>query len=323
MKAAPIFLLGRADRAGKGEGRPSLGAERSENVVCWATTASGRVSYTMIELAPQGQRVANDLSARYGFSVDAVTHMMVAVLEGNGSMAQFNHPEFAGSGQWMSGGMIMLGDMFNNALKGRIDGLCHEIAGLLQREPGLLRTGSFQSQSQSGGSGQQQQGSGSMGFSSGSSLFVPDPAQNWWPKDLGAPAATGAQNNVRYAYFPQARRLAVDTMGDVWVYDTQDHQIGGFSQQQGFGGSILFQSQYGAVNLSALPVVSRNGAPVSTPPAQNPSAPPHSATQPSSEALPSGPDAVALLERLGDLRAKGVITEEEFQTKKAELLGRI
>jgi hypothetical protein len=38
-------------------------------------------------------------------------------------MAQFNHPEFAGSGQWMQGGMLMLGDMFNHALKGRVDAL--------------------------------------------------------------------------------------------------------------------------------------------------------------------------------------------------------
>jgi len=33
--------------------------------------------------------------------------MLFAVLAGNGSMAQFDHAEFAGSGQWMQGGMIM------------------------------------------------------------------------------------------------------------------------------------------------------------------------------------------------------------------------
>jgi hypothetical protein len=42
---------------------------------------------------------------------------------------------------------------------------------------------------------------------------------------------------------------------------TLDHQIGGFSQQQGSGGSILFTSQFGTVNLSSLPVVSQNGQP--------------------------------------------------------------
>ena len=64
-----------------------------------------------------------------------------------------------------------------------------------------------------------------------SSLFVPDPAAHWWPRDLGSPSATGNQNNVRYAYFANAHRLAVETNGQVWVYDTLDHQIGGFSQQ--------------------------------------------------------------------------------------------
>jgi hypothetical protein len=64
---------------------------------------------------------------------------------------------------------------------------------------------------------------------------------------------------VKYAYFARARRLAVDTGGEVWVYDTQDHQIGGFSQQQGGGSSITFTSQFGTVNLANLPVVSRGG----------------------------------------------------------------
>ena len=177
----------------------------------------------MQQLTHDGQKIVNDLAQRYGFSPDAVTHMLFAVLNGNGSMAQFNHPEFAGSGQWMQGGMLMLGDMFNHALKGRVDALCWEISGILANQPGLLRSGSFQSQSQSGG-GQQSQGAGvPMGESS---LFVPDRAAHWWPRDLGTPSATGSQNNVRYAYFANAHRLAVETNGQVWVYDTLDHQIG-------------------------------------------------------------------------------------------------
>jgi hypothetical protein len=66
---------------------------------------------------------------------------------------------------------------------------------------------------------------------------------------------------VKYAYFAIAHRLAVDTGGEVWVYDTLDHQIGGFSQQQGGGSSITFTSQYGTVNLAILPVISRGGQP--------------------------------------------------------------
>jgi len=83
----------------------------------------------MQQLTPEGHNIVCDLSMRYGFSTDAVTHMLFAVLNGNGTMAQFNHPEFAGSGQWMQGGMIMLGDMFNHGLKGSVDGICNELSG--------------------------------------------------------------------------------------------------------------------------------------------------------------------------------------------------
>ncbi len=36
-------------------------------------------------------------------------------------------------GQWSQGGMIMIGDMFNNALKYRVDALCSELSSLLQK----------------------------------------------------------------------------------------------------------------------------------------------------------------------------------------------
>jgi hypothetical protein len=208
----------------------------------------------MDQLSPKGRQLVNDLARRHGFSTDAVSEMLWAVRNGNGTMAQFGHPEFGGSGQWMKGGMIMLGDMFNHGLKSRVDALCNDLAATLADESGLLHGGSFQSQSQGGGGHQTQTAGGAPGESS---LFIPDPAATWWPAELGRPSATGAQNNVRYAYFPQARRLAVSAGGNVWVYDTLDHQIGGFSQQQGGGSSITFSSQLGTVNLASLPVVSR------------------------------------------------------------------
>jgi len=272
----------------------------------------------MQQLTHDGQRIVNDLAQRYGFSPDAVTHMLFAVLNGNGSMAQFNHPEFGGSGQWMQGGMLMLGDMFNYSLKGRVDALCSELSGILASQPGLLRSGSFQSQSQSGGRFQNQSAGAPMGESS---LFVPDPADHWWPRDLGQPTATGNQNHVRYAYFANSHRLAVETNGQVWVYNTLDHQIGGFSQQQGAGGSILFTSQYGTVNLSSLPVISINGQPQAQPkPATDPVTP----TTPSTGAgVAPKADIFSAIERLEDLRAKGILTDEEFTQKKAELLGRL
>ncbi|MDZ7857391.1 SHOCT domain-containing protein [Sphaerotilus sp.] len=253
----------------------------------------------MQHLTDAGQQAVQHIAARHGFSPDAVTHMLWSVWNGNGSMAQFSHWEFGGSGQWMRGGMTMIGDMFNNQLKGRVDSLCSELSQLL---------------------------------ASRSDLVPPAPAAvTWWPAWMGSPNATGAQNNTRYAYFANSRRLAVDTGGDVWVYDTLDHQIGGFSQQQGAGGGMTFSSQYGTVNLGSLPVVLRNGqevqaAPVAAPaPAPAYSAPAFSTPSAQASAPPAG-DAGAIfaaIERLGELQAKGLLTEQEFSAKKAELLARL
>lgn len=286
----------------------------------------------MRELSSAGQQAVADIAQRHGFSVDAVTHMLQAVVNGNGGMAQFSHPEFAGSGQWMRGGMTMVSDMFNNHLKGRVDSLCAELADLVNRQPGLLQGGSFQSQSQ-GGYGQQQQsggyGSSQGSFSDSSSLFVPAASGNgqgdWWPDDLRWPNSTGAQNNVRYAYFAQARRLAIDLGGRVTVYDTLDHNIGGFGQQQSGSGSLSFNSQYGLVDVASLPVVwSSDGGPAPAP-AYTPSPTPTPAWNDTSAAAPAGEstDVFATVERLADLRAKGIVSDEEFAAKKAELLKRI
>lgn len=290
----------------------------------------------MPTLSDAGTQLVNTLSQRHGVSTDAVTHMLIAVQNGNGSMAQFNHPEFGGCGQWMRGGMTMVSDLFNNHLKYRVDSICNDISNELANNQLTPFAGSFQSQSQNGSNSQMQAG-GAMG--SANSLFVPDPEANWWPQDLGAPNAVGSQNNVRYAYFANSRRLAVKTGSDIWVYDTGDHQIGGFSQQQGAGGSITFTSQYGVVNLSTLPVISQNGVTPPTPAMPEPVAEqnscstpiqneesvsiPLNATNDSIPASSSGDDILEMLERLGGLCDKNYITKEEFAAKKAELLKRL
>lgn len=276
----------------------------------------------MLQLSPAGQQIIDDIARRHGISVDAALSMLDAVIRGNGSMAQFSHPEFSGSGQWMRGGMTMVSDMFNNHLKNRVDALCFELSNLVASQPDLVRTGSFQSQSQNG----QEQFNGSHGHSSynasssNTSLFVPPPP-DWWGPDLRWPNSTGAQNGVRYAYFAQARRLAIEVNGTVTVYDTLDHQIGGFSQQQSIGGTLSFNSQYGLIDVASLPVLSVNGqAQYATP---TPSfAPMHSYAPPPSNTNQQQ-DVFATIEKLADLRAKGVLDEAEFQAKKAELLGRL
>ena len=79
----------------------------------------------------------------------------------------------------------------------------------------------------------------------------------WWPEELGQAASSGTQNGMRYAFFPQKRRLLVEREGIKTVYDSGDLQISGVSQQSGASWSFVFTSQTGPVALDTLP---RRGA---------------------------------------------------------------
>ena len=74
----------------------------------------------------------------------------------------------------------------------------------------------------------------------------------WWPDDLGQPSASGSQNSLRYAFFPDKRRLLIEQDGKLTTYDSGDHHISGVSQQGGGGHSLAFTSQNGSVNLDEL-----------------------------------------------------------------------
>jgi hypothetical protein len=202
----------------------------------------------MAGLTEHGTRLRDDLSQRYGVSPTAVQMLMEAVVRGGGTQAQFDVPELGGMGQWSSGGMTMVGDMFNTGLQATVAGLCGEISnaamqGALYERATAPRHWQGQQQSQGIGQGIGGQGMG-LGFSSG-----------WWPEQLGQPASQGSQNNLSYAIFPDRQRLAVNMAGRVTVHDTGAHVIGGISQQQGSGTSWTFTSQYGPVDLSRMPVV--------------------------------------------------------------------
>jgi hypothetical protein len=192
----------------------------------------------MRNLTSEGQAKIAEIAQRYGVSTDGVLTMLDALQRGGGTMAQFSHPDFGGSGQWMRGGMTMVSDLFNNALKSRVDGICNELSNLLAgdlswfQESQPAQTSTFSSSGSFGGYG------------------------SWWPAELGQPNSSGGQNDVRYAYFGHANRLAVDNADTVTVYDTGDHVISGVSQQQGNGWTLTFSSQYGTVPVSSLRVVS-------------------------------------------------------------------
>jgi hypothetical protein len=82
------------------------------------------------------------------------------------------------------------------------------------------------------------------------------PATPWWPDDLGQPDTSGAQNDLRYAYFASRHRLAVSRGGKATVYDTGEYEVRGVQQQQGGeGADLTFSSQNGEVPLSRLKLV--------------------------------------------------------------------
>jgi hypothetical protein len=81
-------------------------------------------------------------------------------------------------------------------------------------------------------------------------------SMQWWPPHLGQPNSSGSQNNFRYAYFGQARRLVIDNNGQIRIYDTGNHCISGVSQQQSNNNhSAKFTSLYGDVKLDELQIV--------------------------------------------------------------------
>jgi len=261
------------------------------------------------QLTPNGNAALQNLAQRYGVSVDAARTLLFAVNAGGGSMAQFYHPELGGGGQWMRGGMTMVGDMFNHGLQATVAGLCSELSSLLNSEQVFVPA-------PSGGGG----GYGGFGNS-------------WWPAELGSPSSSGGQNDARYAYFPQSQRLAIDRGGRITLYNTLDHQIGGVQQQQGgSSGSLSFSSQFGTFTVDSLPLADQptpNNPPPPAPYQNQPPAwqPPAQNFVPQSNAATGGPQShdeiLATLERLSDLHQKGILSEDEFRSKKADLLSRL
>lgn len=258
----------------------------------------------MQQLTDAGNNIVNDLSGRYNLSRDAVIHMLVAVNNGGSSMAQFNCPELGGSGQWMRGGMTMVGDMFNSGLKNTVNNLCGELANALANNQ----------------------------------MFPVIPAgtpgsQNWWPGNLGKPFSSGSQNNIRYAVFPN--RLAIESNGQVSVYDTLNNNISGVSQQQGGNTSLTFSSQFGTIAVSSLPLISGPGiapapqtnfastTPQKPAPAYQEQTSSNNAPRANSSSSADTQTILGLIEKLAQLRDAGALTEDEFNTKKRELLGRL
>ncbi|TPE49752.1 SHOCT domain-containing protein [Amaricoccus solimangrovi] len=279
----------------------------------------------MQTLTEHGREIARAAAERHGVSAQAAAELLRALALGGGAQAQFSHPELGGMGQWSRGGMLMIGDMFNNALKARVDALANDLAGELAHGDVLRQP-------------------------EGASV----PGGQGWPAEFGAPASSGAQNDMRYAFFPETRRLAIVRHGAMEVYDSGEHRITGVGQQQGGDQSISFSTAEGPVRLHDLRRLDAPGAgaspsepvrgdlttpapgkaPEPAPEAARAPAPPAPSAVPSAapaEAPPAAAprsaggqgDVFDALERLADLRNRGILTEEEFAAKKKDLLARL
>ncbi len=245
----------------------------------------------MQTLTEKGRAIVETLASRHNVSFEAARAVLFALVAGDGTQAQFNHPDLGGMGQWSQGGMVMIGDMFNHGLKARVDALCVDLAEALRQGLSLAMR-----QPPPGAS---------------ASLCVPVAPSSRWPEELGTPASSGSQNDLHYAFFPQTQRLALDHGGRVTVYDTGDHRITGFAQAQGGGQSISFTSQHGLIDLAALRQISPDKA-----------EPAKAAPVPSPASL-SDEEIFSRIERLAALHEKKIITSAEFDAKKAELLARL
>jgi hypothetical protein len=170
------------------------------------------------------------MAKKHAVSPAAVEVVLSALRSGGGRMAQFSHADFGGMSQW-SPGMSMVGDMFNTQLKAKLDELCSDIAAHLDfsLSAGGMRAAtdevSYRSMSET---------------------------TDWWPAGMGRPGAVGAQNDLRYAVFPDTRRLVINDQGKITVYDTGDHRIFGVAQAQSGDQTLSFTSQDGLVRVADL-----------------------------------------------------------------------
>lgn len=182
-------------------------------------------------MTAMSEQAIRAVAARHGLGEAGVAALWEAVRRGGGRMAQFSHPDLGGMGQWSGGGLIQIGDMFNDRLRASVAAACADLAEAVRDAPPADPAAPGGGASPAGQAGP------------------------WWPADLGSPSASGSQNGLRYAYFAARRRLAIARDGQVTLYDTGRHQIFGVSQAQSRGPSLAFTADDGTVDLDGLPVV--------------------------------------------------------------------
>jgi hypothetical protein len=175
------------------------------------------------------------IAQRYHVPEAKVRELYQQLQKTGGRQCQFNCDELGGPVQWMPG-MITVSRWNDHQLRARVDGLCSELAAIVQgsdtaapaalmREPGTAPAGAC------------------VGLAAG---------ESWWPASLGHPSTSGEQNGMRYAYFPEKKRLLIQEGAHLQAYDTGGHYLTGVAQQQGHTRNLTFSSLEGPVDLKHL-----------------------------------------------------------------------
>jgi hypothetical protein len=182
--------------------------------------------------------VIPEIAQRYLVPEEKVRDIYRQLQANGGTQCQFECSELGGPVQWMPG-MVMTSRMNDHGLRARVDGMCSELCAIvrgsdtaapaaLRREPGTAPA----------------------------AACVELPAgESWWPAAFGHPSTSGAQNGVRYAYFPDKHRLLIQQGARIEAYDTAEHHLTGVSQQQGSSRTLTFSSAEGPVAVERLKVV--------------------------------------------------------------------
>jgi hypothetical protein len=182
--------------------------------------------------------VIPEIAARYLVPEEKVREIHRQLQANHATQCQFECSELGGPVQWMPG-MVMTSRWDDHALRARVDGLCSELCAIV-RGSETAAPAAFKRDADAP--------------PAASRVDLPA-GESWWPAALGQPSSSGAQNGVRYAYFPDKQRLLLQQGARIDAYDTGEHRLTGVSQQQGHSRSITFSTPEGPVPVEHLKCV--------------------------------------------------------------------
>jgi hypothetical protein len=75
--------------------------------------------------------------------------------------------------------------------------------------------------------------------------------EQWWSESLGSPSASGGQDGMRYAFFPDKKLLLIEQHGQLRRFGTGEHLINGISHVSR-DSALVFRSERGPLKLGDL-----------------------------------------------------------------------